>query len=58
MSPRTGVTKLYFDNLEFKIYHEEHKLYVIDHAHKKMYRLVPEQRPELPFVIQLEEYTE
>lgn len=56
--PRTGVTKIHFNNLEFKIYHEEHKLYVIDHAYKKKYELIPEQRPELPFTIQLVEYIE
>jgi hypothetical protein len=56
--PRTGVTKIHFDNLEFKIYHEEHKLYVIDHAYKKKYKLTPEQQRDLPFKIELEEYTE
>lgn len=56
--PKTGVTKIHFNNLEFKIYHEEHKLYVVDHAYKKMYELIPEQRPEMPFVIVLKEYIE
>lgn len=56
--PRTGVTKIYFNNLEFKIYHEEHKLYVVDHAHKKKYELIPEQRQDMPFVIMLVGYTE
>jgi len=50
---KTGVTKTYFNNLEFRIDHEEHKLYVIDHAYKKMYELVPEQKPDVPFVIVL-----
>jgi len=56
--PKSGVTKVYFNNLEFKIYHEEHKLYVVDHAYKKKYELIPEQREEMPFVIVLREYVE
>ena len=54
--PKTGVTKIYFDNLEFKIDHDDHKLYVIDHAYKKMYELIPERKPDLPFIITLKEY--
>lgn len=52
-----GVSKIFFSNLEFKIYYEEHKLYVIDHAYNKKYELIPEQRPDLPFVITFVEYT-
>jgi hypothetical protein len=33
-------------------------LYVIDHAYKKKYKLTPEQQRDLPFKIELEEYTE
>ncbi len=56
--PKTGVTKIYFDNLEFKFYHKEHELIVVDHAYKKSYQLIPEHQPELPFIIILKEYVE
>jgi len=53
--PKTGVTKIYFNNLEFKFYYEAHELYVVDHAYKKTYRLIPEQKPDMPFIIVVDE---
>lgn len=53
--PRVGVTNFYFNNLQFRIDHKEHKLYVIDRAYEKKYELIPEQKPDIPFVIVLKE---
>lgn len=48
---KQGLTKIHHEHLEFVFNHEEHRVYVRDHMYKIEYELVPEARPDMPFVI-------